>query len=225
MGRNRNRPRTIARVSSHAAVERAELCSLLERVGPQHPTLCAGWDTYDLAAHLVLRERRPDAAPGILIKPWARRTKTVQRNLRDKHSYAELIGLVRDGPPRWSPMSLPGFDAAANTIEFFVHHEDVRRAAPGWAPRELDPALQDLLWNRLRRGGRLFFRHAAVGLRLHRPDTGVTVEVHGGEPGVVLAGPPAELLMYAYGRRDHANVTVTGDPEAVKVLKGARLGQ
>jgi len=212
-------------VSSYARVERAELCALLERVGPEHPTLCAGWNTYDLAAHLVTRERRPDAAAGILLKPLAGRTRSVQQRMHDTHSYTELIGLLRDGPPRWSPLGLPGADEAANAAEFFVHHEDVRRAAPGWTARELDPKLQDLLWSRLRRGGRLLFRAVHVGVQLHRIDTGATFAVRPGEPAAIVAGLPAELMLYAFGRRPQTNVTVTGDPDAVKRLNEARLKQ
>lgn len=34
--------------------------------GPDAPTLGAGWKTRDLAAHLVVRESRPDAAAGVI---------------------------------------------------------------------------------------------------------------------------------------------------------------
>lgn len=54
-----------------ARSERSALADLLEQVGPAQPTLCAGWDTEDLLAHLLVRERRPDAAAGMLIIPLA----------------------------------------------------------------------------------------------------------------------------------------------------------
>ena len=47
---------------SFARDERIALCDLLDETGPEAPTLCEGWRTLDLAAHLVLREHRPDAA-------------------------------------------------------------------------------------------------------------------------------------------------------------------
>ena len=47
-----------------ASRERAALVTTMRAVGPDAPTLCGDWTTRDLAAHLVLRERRPDAAPG-----------------------------------------------------------------------------------------------------------------------------------------------------------------
>ena len=52
---------------SVASDERAALCDLLDELGPDQPTLCEGWQTRDLAAHLVVREHRLDAAPGILL--------------------------------------------------------------------------------------------------------------------------------------------------------------
>jgi len=212
-------------VTSYAQAERAMLCALLERVGPEHPTLCAGWDSYDLAAHLVTRERRPDAAVGIVIRRLAGHTRSVQRQMRDRHSFPELIKMLRDGPPRWSPLGLPGVDEMANAVEFFVHHEDVRRAAPEWTARDLDPEFQDLFWSRLHQGGRLLFRSVDVGVRVQRTDTGATFAVRPGEPVAALAGLPAELMLYAFGRRDQALVTVTGDARAVSGLASADLRQ
>ena len=52
--------------------ERAEMCDLFASVGPDAPTLCEGWNTSDLLAHLLVRERRPDAAAGIAV-PFLRK--------------------------------------------------------------------------------------------------------------------------------------------------------
>jgi uncharacterized protein (TIGR03083 family) len=54
---------------SYSRDERLALCTLLDKTGPDAPTLCEGWNTGDLAAHLVLRERRPDAAAGVIGSP------------------------------------------------------------------------------------------------------------------------------------------------------------
>ncbi|WP_202638582.1 TIGR03085 family metal-binding protein [Bailinhaonella thermotolerans] len=208
---------------NHARAERAALCDLFEEVGPDAPTLCEGWTTYDLAAHLVLREGRLDAAPGIAVKPLAGYTASVQRGLRTRFSYAELVDQVRQGPPRLSPYRLvPGLDAAVNTMEFFVHHEDVRRARPDWQPRVLDPGLSDLLWNRLRLGGRALLRRVPAGAVLRRPD-GVAAGVKKAEPHVVIEGEPQELLLYAFGRKDHARVDLKGDEEAIRRLTATPL--
>ena len=47
-------------MSTFAKRERLLLADLLEAEGPEAPTLCEGWSTRDLAAHLIVRERRPE---------------------------------------------------------------------------------------------------------------------------------------------------------------------
>ena len=117
---------------------RDALCGLLSEKGPHAPTLCEGWATRDLAAHLVLREHRPDAAIGILGGPFALCTVHVRHDIAQRYDYPRLIEMIRQGPPRLSVFGIPGMDERANAVEYFAHHEDVRRAAPGWEPRRLD---------------------------------------------------------------------------------------
>ncbi|HEY2795011.1 MAG TPA: maleylpyruvate isomerase family mycothiol-dependent enzyme, partial [Micromonosporaceae bacterium] len=81
-----------------ASDERAALSDLFDVVGPDAPTLCEGWQTRDLAAHLVLRDRRPDAAGGIRIKSLAGYTQRVQQSFATR-PWPELVELVRTGPP------------------------------------------------------------------------------------------------------------------------------
>ncbi|MFH8371346.1 TIGR03085 family metal-binding protein [Streptomyces sp. NPDC018031] len=209
-------------MSTHAKRERLLLADLLEASGPQAPTLCDDWTTRDLAAHLVVRERRADAAGGLLVKPLAARLERVQAEFTAK-PYEELIQLIRTGPPRFSPFALKQVDEAANTVEFFVHGEDVRRAQPDWTPRPVDPVLADALWSRIERAGRLFTRRSPVGLVLRRPD-GRTAVAHRGTPVVTLTAEPGELLLFLYGRQDAARVEVDGDKEAVARLREADLG-
>ena len=203
--------------------ERAALCDLFERLGPDAPTLCAGWTTADLAAHLVLRERRIDAAPGIALAPFARYTAAVQTRLKERHSWPELVGLVRNGPPAWSPYRVPAIDALVNTLELFVHHEDVRRAQDGWEPRELPAAFQELLWRRLRGMAWLMFRKAPVGVVLRRTG-GERVGGKKAEPYVVVTGEPQELMLFAFGRQEHTRVGYDGDQESIDRLRTASLG-
>ncbi|MDQ0813992.1 uncharacterized protein (TIGR03085 family) [Streptomyces sp. B3I7] len=210
-------------MSTHAKRERLLLADLLEASGPDAPTLCEGWTTRDLAAHLVVRERRPDAAGGILIKQLAPRLERVMDEMRAK-PYEELIQLIRTGPPRFSPFSLKQIDEASNTVEFYVHTEDVRRAQPDWTPRELDAVFQDTLWSRLERMARMLGRGAPTGLVLRRPD-GQTAVAHRGAPVVTVTGEPAELLMFAHGRQSAARVELDGDMDAVAKARGTkRLG-
>ncbi|WP_369217622.1 TIGR03085 family metal-binding protein [Streptomyces flavofungini] len=207
-------------MSTHAKRERLLLADLLEAEGPEAPTLCEGWQTRDLAAHVVVRERRADAAGGLLIKQLAGRLERVQAEFAAK-PYEELIQLIRTGPPRFSPFSLKQVDEAANAVEFYIHTEDVRRASPDWVPRELDPVFADALWSRLERTARLIGRKAPVGLVLRRPD-GQTAVAHRGTPVVTATGEPAELLLFAYGRQSVAEVELDGDKGAIATLQETR---
>jgi uncharacterized protein (TIGR03085 family) len=200
--------------------ERLALADLLERVGPDAPTLCAGWQTLDLAAHLVTRETRPDAAAGVLGGPLAGHTARVQQSLAGKLGYAGLIQALRNGPPRLSPFALPGVDEAANTVEYFVHHEDVRRAVPDWTPRDLPDELSNALWRRLK-SARMFLRKAPVGVELARDEGGAPfrLTVKNATPVVTIVGTPAELTMWVMGRARAANVRFDGTEEAVEKLR------
>ncbi|MGW1977892.1 TIGR03085 family metal-binding protein [Streptomyces sp. NPDC001889] len=209
-------------MSTHAKRERLLLADLLESAGPDAPTLCGGWRTRDLAAHVVVRERRADAAGGILFGALRGRLERVQSEFAAK-PYEELIQLIRTGPPRFSPYSVKQVDEAANTVEFFVHAEDVRRAQPDWTPRPLDRVFEDALWARLEKGARLLGRKSPVGLVLRRPD-GQTAVAHRGTPVVTVTGEPGELTVFAFGRQDAAQVDLAGEKEAVSRVRDARLG-
>ncbi|MFH8292123.1 TIGR03085 family metal-binding protein [Streptomyces sp. NPDC018059] len=203
-------------MSTHAKRERLLLADLLEAQGPEAPTLCEGWKTRDLAAHVVVRERRADAAGGLLIKQLAGRLERVQAEFAAK-PYEELIQLIRTGPPRFSPFSLKQLDEASNALEFYIHTEDVRRAQPDWTPRALDPVFSDALWSRLEHTARLVGRKSPVGLVLRRPD-GRTAVAHRGTPVVTATGEPSELLLFAYGRQEAADVSLEGDKDAIAAL-------
>jgi uncharacterized protein (TIGR03085 family) len=213
---------------SYSQQERLALSELLEETGPDAPTLCEGWNTRDLVAHLVLRERRPDAAAGVMGGPVAGHTRRVQEQFKKRYTYPELIELLRSGPPQLSPFAIPGMDEKANMVEYFVHHEDVRRAAPGWEPRELSPGLSRALWGRLR-GTRFFLRKAPVGIELAREDGGdeqsFRVTIRKGTPVVTVIGPPAELTMWATGRVGAARVRYDGTESSVAALRNWRGGE
>ena len=202
-----------------ASDERERLSILFDEVGPDAPTLCDGWQTRDLAAHLVLRDRRPDAAGGILVPALAARAQRVQDEFAAK-PWAELVDLVRTGPPRWSPFAIRKLDELVNGAEYFIHHEDVRRAVPGWQPRALGPAAQDQLWRTLRMMARRGYQHSVVGVLLRRPD-GETIVGKRGPNAVTVSGEPSELLMHAFGR-DEATVDFTGDEVAVTEIRGTK---
>lgn len=205
------------------------MCALLDEKGPRAPTLCEGWATLDMAAHLVLRERRPDAGAGILGGPLARYTAHVQHRMAERVPYPRLVEMVRGGPPRFSVFRLPGVDDRANLVEYFVHHEDVRRGEPGWQPRELGPGLAEQIWQRLAMT-RLILRRAPVGIELARDDVngdapGATrqhrMSVRAGTPVVTVVGHPGELLMWALGRTAAAQVRLDGAGKAIDALSQA----
>jgi uncharacterized protein (TIGR03085 family) len=215
---------------SFARDERAALCALLEETGPRAPTLCEGWQTLDLAAHLVLRERRPDAAAGVMGGPLAGHTERVRRTLIDRTPYQQLVDEIRNGPPRLSVFALPGMDERLNTVEYFVHHEDVRRGADGWQPRDLSEGLTDALWQRLS-ASKLLFRRSPVGVELARDDLitdrgqrQVRMTARARTPVVTVTGHPAELILWALGRTGAAQVRLDGNTDAVRQLSTARRG-
>lgn len=205
-----------------ARQERQELCDLFLEVGPDAPTLCAGWTTRDLAAHLIVRESRPDAALGIVIKPLAGYADSVQAKVAMR-PWPELVRDVRTGPPVLSVFRLPGAQGLADPFEFAIHHEDVRRAQPGWSPRVLPVAEQDLFWQRLSRAGRLLARTSPVGVALRRSDTGEMIVAKAGTTSVTLIGEPLELVLRLYGRRECV-VDVEGSEDAVARFESASFG-
>lgn len=207
---------------NHARAERSALCDLFDQVGPDAPTLCAGWSTYDLAAHLVTRERRLDAAPGIAIKPLASYTASVQNGMKARHPYPELVSMVRR--PGGLYGLVPFLDEQVNTLEYFVHHEDVRRAQQQWEPRVLPEELERLFWQRISMGGRLFLRKAPVGVVLHRAEGGVALGGPKDGPKVEVTGKASELVLFCFGRQAHARVELSGDDGAVARLTNASLG-
>ena len=205
-------------MSRFASSERQGLCDTFERVGPDAPTLCSPWLTRDLAAHLVVRERRPDAAAGMWVPFLAGHLEQVQ-NTYAAWAWPRLVDQVRSGPPSLSPASLARVDEAVNTAEFFVHHEDVLRASPGWRARELPTDLESALWNVVSKVARLHFARAKVGVVLVAPPYGRR-QVHAVTDlgTVVVRGTPGELLLYSFGRRGVAKVDLSGPDEALTAL-------
>jgi uncharacterized protein (TIGR03085 family) len=206
------------------ALERARLCDLFDELGPDAPTLCEGWDTLDLAAHLVVRETRPDTGPGIILGgSFAAYTERVVERTK-RRGYRWLVDRLRSGPPL--PWRIPGARTVLNLNEFFVHHEDVRRAN-GRPPRTDIDDLDDAIWSMLRRGSRLQLRKVrGVGVVLARPDGDeVTAKRAGdGEATVRMTGRPGELLLYLNGRKEVAEVALDGPADAVRIVAEAPMG-
>lgn len=188
-------------------------------VGPDAPTLCEGWTTRDLAAHLVIREYRLDASPGILIPFFAPHTEKVQNEVAERTDWDTLLDKVASGPPVYSPLKL--LDSVANVAEMFIHHEDVRRAQPAWEPRVLEPALANALGRTLPLMGRMTLAKVPGRVAL-RTSAGKTVLTAGQGPAVTVTGAPEELMLFATGRE--ARVEFEGDAAAVQAVREAPKG-
>jgi uncharacterized protein (TIGR03085 family) len=203
--------------------ERARLSDLFDELGPEAPTLLAPWTTRDLAAHLVLREHDHLAGPGLVLPgPWGRFAERRRRALATE-DFAELTARFRSGPP-------PGFFRIGwvrrlpTLNEFFVHQEDVRRA-DGRGPRTNEQAMDEALWRNVGRAPWFLTRRLrGAGLELHWAGTAKTVRARRGEPAARVSGPPGELLLYLFGRRDAAQVEVSGPAAAVEAVRRARFG-
>lgn len=196
--------------------ERQQLADLMASVGPDAPTLCEGWTVRDLAAHLVTRERRPDAMPGIMVPALAGHTERVQSGYAGQ-DFDALLGQLRSGPPVYSPFW--AIDSQVNLGEMFIHHEDVRRAQEGWAPRELPGSAQDAFWRMAKLIGKRSYRRSPVTVALIRPSGDTSTPVHRDGPMVTLRGEPAELLMHAFGR-DAGRVEFEGQPADIAAVQG-----
>lgn len=202
--------------------ERRDLCDLFLELGPDAPTLCEGWDALDLASHLVIRERDLRAPLAIM---GGSRFRSLEERLMGgaaDRGLPTLVERLRGGPPL-VPWRLPGLRQTLNLNEWFVHHEDLRRANDLTARPE-DADLDAALWAQMGRAGRFLVR-AGKDLALS-----VSASGHGeqrlssGTWEAQLRGPVPELVLYLNGRRDAADVEISGSPEARDALAAAQLG-
>ena len=205
-----------------AQTERAALCDTALQVGQDQPTLSGDWSVKDLVVHLLVREGSP-AAAGILVKPLEKVLDLEMRRV-GRRPFIELVEKLRHGPPRWSPSAVPRLDATLNTLEYFVHHEDIRRAQPEWTARDLGADAEKLLWAMVRTGGKGLTRSAPVGVTIENATTGSRAVLKPGEPTVVVRGIPSEVTLFVFGRKPQADVELIGDEAEVARLSGTSLG-
>ena len=204
-------------------VERAQLSDLFDELGPEAPTLLAPWTTRDLAAHLVLRERDHLAGPGLILPgAWGRLAERRRRALALR-DFTWLVATIRSGPP-------PGLFRVGwvrrlpNLNEFFVHHEDVRRAN-GCDPRTNEHAMNEALWRNISQQSWFLARRLrGAGLELQWAGTDKTIRARRGEPTARIVGLPGELLLCLFGRPGAAHFEVTGPAAAVQAVGRARFG-
>jgi uncharacterized protein (TIGR03085 family) len=203
-------------MTDYSRVERLALCDLLDRLGPDEPTLCAGWTTYDLAVHLYVREADPMAGPGIMIPSLSDTTERRMAKAKAQYSFAEVVDKVRNGPPTLSIYSFPKFGHQLNTTEYFVHHEDVRRAQPSYDVRALPAEQQAGLWKAVRLAAKSMTRKAPRRTSVAKKPTELG--------SVTVTGEPSELVLFCFGRQQVADVQLDGDAETVSRLRSASFG-
>ncbi|WP_311591184.1 TIGR03085 family metal-binding protein [Trueperella bernardiae] len=197
--------------------ERRRLADLLIKQGPNAPTLCEGWTTRDLAAHLWVRDNRPDAAAGMFVSAAQGHLDAVTAQVLAR-PYEELVEAWAESPGRFSPVRI--VDRWMNLAEHFVHHEDVRRGQ--WMvdgtlvpARKMSEHEQATLTKAAMIAGRMMLRGASRPVQLRIPGR-LTLDVHprSASGGVVtVTGEPGEVLLWVYGR-DAAHVTLS--PEGVE---------
>ncbi|GLB62352.1 TIGR03085 family protein [Dietzia sp. NCCP-2495] len=205
---------------SLARRERSALVETMRGTGPDAPTLCDGWTTRDLAAHLVVREARPEAA-GVLVPALAARLESL-RLVEAQRPWTELLEQIEAGPPWYSPLRIA--DTLANTAEYLVHHEDVRRAADGWTRRELDQADLDRLWTLSTLVARTKLRKVRARIDLCVPaaseSTGAAPVSTGAAlaPYVTVIADPVELLLWSFGRNE-VDIEISGARAGIEALE------
>jgi uncharacterized protein (TIGR03085 family) len=199
--------------------ERLALCDLALSLDPETPTLCGDWDVSDLLAHLIVRERRPLAAGGIMVPALAKRTERAMA----REAEAGVPAMVDRLRSRlWTPYAVPLVARYAQTLEYFVHHEDIRRAQRGWQPRELPTADLDELWHLIGRAGAFLGRGLPAPTRLARADRpGNAITFKRGADPVTVTGDIAELVLWVYGRSQVRGLSFDGPELAVRRLRGS----
>nr|WP_277817636.1 MULTISPECIES: TIGR03085 family metal-binding protein [Dietzia] len=206
--------------------ERSALVETMRAAGPEAPTLCAGWTTRDLAAHLVVREARPDAAAGIVLPALASRMEELR--LREaERPWDELLEKIAAGAPWYSPLRYA--DRLANAAEYLVHHEDVRRAGGEWTTREFDVEDLDRIWALGTTVARTFLRRVSARVDLRTPP-GITLTKSGAvstgaalAPMVSVTAAPVELILWAFGR-DAVDVDISGAHGGIDAVRAVPRG-
>ena len=198
------------------------MCDLFLAVGPEAPTLAGEWTTRDLAAHLVVRERRPDAGPGIVssfLRDYSEKVRIAERD----RPWTELVERVRRVrrcgtrcASRRSTSSSTPSSSSSTTRTSAGRRTDGRRAT-------LDPQLEHALASSIKRAGGMLTRKATVGVTMNA-DGVDPVRLHKGAPAVTISGPIGECVLYLYGRKDVAGVTFDGPDDAVASIAETPFG-
>ncbi|MDP3892401.1 TIGR03085 family metal-binding protein [Nocardioides sp.] len=208
-------------MTSFARAERHQLCDLALVLGGSAPTLCGEWDVKQLVVHLLVRERSLVGSPGIVVPALSGLTERVSQRMA-RADLPLLVDQLRH--PRLAPAAIGPLDRLMNTAEFFVHHEDIRRAQQAWKPRELSSGQETALWKLARSLGKGLVRGAGVPVVIEDSRTGAKAVLRRDTEAVVISGLPSEILLYLYGRQQVTDLDISGPEDAVRRLRGADRG-
>ncbi|WP_300080034.1 maleylpyruvate isomerase family mycothiol-dependent enzyme [Propioniciclava sp.] len=188
---------------------RDRFVELARDLGPDAPTLCAGWVVRDLVAHLLVLQRDPLAWPGVGVPALAGLTER-RMAAQVASGFDAALDTLAARSPRFPvmPDDLPGGPMLHHLGEYVVHTEDMARPnhVPGTAA---DADLADALWARAQRVAAYFGRTRRRGLVLVRTDVAASAAVLLGPETTVVSGAPLELLVWAYRGPAVAGVGVT----------------
>ena len=193
------------------------MVALFHELGPDAPTLCEGWTTRDLAAHLWVRENRLDAAAGLFLSPLASHLDEVTAQVLER-DFDDLVDGWGRGAGKINPFRY--LDPLINGAEHFVHHEDIRRANGRTEERDFSQAVLKQLHTQLKRMAPGMLAKSAMPVVLEPVGFQplVTADKNGvakkGDAVVRVRGSVPELLLWAFGR-DAAHVEIEGDASAV----------
>ncbi|WP_158583114.1 maleylpyruvate isomerase family mycothiol-dependent enzyme [Nesterenkonia natronophila] len=199
-------------MTSTASQERKAMVSALRSVTADAPTLCKGWSAQDLALHIVVRDSRPDLMVGRRLPLVGPKARAALQNLASG-GYDASVDRVAAGPPPYFPQILKPVDDAMNTLEYYIHTEDVLRAQPGFElshRREISEELRKRIWQH---ASLTFFVMAARKqnrrITFFSPGYGATTRGPAAAPLMMVHGTPEELTLWASGRAAHAQVDIT----------------
>lgn len=197
-----------------AQVEQDALTATLQAAGPEQDTLCEGWRTRHLAAHLYLRARKPWQLLGL---PGTVGVDELAAECTDPARYQQVIAEFAGPMPwPWRATRTGALNELTNLVEYVVHHEDVRRAGEqALPPRSLPPEMTAAIWSKFARTSIGFYLAAPVGVLLMVPGGPRLRARPGGDP-VRVVGTPVEQALYAMGRREHARIELRGSTAQVE---------
>lgn len=199
--------------------ERARLLSTMERVGGEAPTLCEGWNTTDLLRHLVIREYYPHLALTSKIPGKFTQGQREAKARLEEADFEELLDEFRSSHQKYSPLQLSAVNKAFNTLEYVIHHEDVRRAQEPQLGRILLDQEQKEIFSSLKVISQLSFLKAPVKIVLDAPGVGSTTVLASKrhDRTVTIIGAPLEMALFAFGREKY-KLQFEGPDDAVDAV-------